>query len=128
MTRRASSRSSKRRNDPGRPTVVVVGAGIVGLAHAWAAAKRGCKVTVLERDVRARGASVRNFGMVWPIGQPNGLNHRTALASRLLWLEFLGDSQIWHQESGSLHLAYREDELSVLQDFAKHSQSVGYEC
>ena len=128
MTRRAPSQTSKRRSDSDGPTVVIVGAGIVGLAHAWAAAKRGCKVIVLERDVRARGASVRNFGMVWPIGQPNGLNHSTALASRRLWLEFLRDSQTWHQESGSLHLAYRDDELAVLRDFAKHSRSVGYEC
>lgn len=127
MSRRTPPRKPKSSLDP-KPSVVVVGAGIVGLAHAWAAAKRGCQVTVLERDPRARGASVRNFGMVWPIGQPNGIDHRTALHSRALWLEFLGQANLWHSRSGSLHLAYREDELKVLDEFARLSKSVGYDC
>lgn len=62
----------------------IVGAGIMGLAHAYALAKRGRRVLVFERNAQAMGASVRNFGMLWPVGQPAGIPFQTALQSRAL--------------------------------------------
>ena len=47
----------------------VVGGGIIGLAHAYHALRAGKKGVLFERDSFAVGASVRNFGLLWPIGQ-----------------------------------------------------------
>jgi FAD dependent oxidoreductase TIGR03364 len=96
----------------------VVGAGILGLAHAYHLAKRGRRVAVFERSERAVGASVRNFGMLWPIGQPAGPMRDLALRSREIWLELLRDSGVWHESRGSLHVAYHPDEWQVLNEFA----------
>jgi FAD dependent oxidoreductase TIGR03364 len=97
----------------------VVGAGIIGLAHAYHLAKRGRRVVVFERGRRAIGASARNFGMLWPIGQPLGPMYDLARRSLELWLEVLRASGIWHARPGCLHLAYRDDEAHVLQEFVR---------
>ncbi len=95
----------------------VVGAGIVGLAHAYHLARRGLSVVVFERQPRAQGASVRNFGMIWPIGQPPGPLYDLARRSREIWLDVLRASGLWHDACGSLHLAYHDDEAQVLREF-----------
>jgi len=106
----------------------VVGAGIMGLAHAYALAKRGRRVIVFERNARAMGASVRNFGMLWPIGQPAGTPFQTALRSRAIWLDVLGESGLWHEPTGSLHLAYHDLEAAVLREFIAEAPHGGFEC
>ena len=108
--------------------VGVVGAGILGLAHAYHLARRGLKVVVFERHPRAQGASIRNFGMIWPIGQPSGPLYQLARRSRDLWLEVLAASGLWHARSGSLHLAYHEDEEQVLREFAGEAAHEGRPC
>ncbi|HEY9641303.1 MAG TPA: TIGR03364 family FAD-dependent oxidoreductase [Coleofasciculaceae cyanobacterium] len=98
--------------------IAIVGAGILGLAHALAAAKRGFKVVVFERHPQAIGASIRNFGMVWPIGQPDGKWRDRALKAREIWLELAPKAGFHIDPCGSLHLAYHADEMAVLQEFA----------
>jgi D-hydroxyproline dehydrogenase subunit beta len=100
----------------------VIGAGILGLAHAYQLARRGRRVIVFERRAQAEGASARNFGMVWPIGQPWGTMRELALKSRDIWLGLLEGSGLWHERSGSLHLAYRDDEAAVLREFVDESR------
>jgi D-hydroxyproline dehydrogenase subunit beta len=108
--------------------VAIVGAGILGLAHAYHAARRGRSVVVFERGLRAQGASVRNFGMIWPIGQPAGEMHQMALRSRELWLEVLKASRLPYVHGGSLHVAYRDDEWMVLDEFQSIAPALGYDC
>lgn len=107
--------------------VAVVGAGIVGLATAYAAARKGLKTIVFERSPRAAGASVRNFGLVWPIGQPAGPLLDRAMRSREIWLEIATDGGIPVKQNGSLQLAYHEDELEVLHEFVRNASDAGYQ-
>lgn len=97
---------------------IVVGAGIVGLAFALSCARRGQRVLVLEREERAVGASIRNFGLVWPIGQPAGVRFQRAKRARQTWDELGAAGVTEVRATGSLHLARSTLELQVLTEFA----------
>lgn len=100
-------------------SAIVVGAGIVGLATARALGIRKYNVKIIERSERAIGASIRNFGMVWPIGQPDGKLYERALVSATAWKQICREANIWHDEVGSLHLAYNNYEWDVLCELAE---------
>ena len=109
-------------------SAIVIGAGIVGLAAARALALKDFAVKVFDRHPQASGASVRNFGMVWPIGQPSGTLYKRALRSREIWKTIAAEAGIWHEETGSLHLAYNAEEWQVLRElefvFKKEKRNV----
>lgn len=106
--------------------VAVVGGGIVGIAHALQAARQGNSVVLIERHDRPIGASIRNFGMVWPIGQPVQTLER-ALRTRSYWKELAAEAGFWIESAGSLHLAYNEEEWAVLVEFADTANERGYQ-
>lgn len=106
----------------------IVGAGIVGLAFAYHAARAGLKVAVFERDSTAAGASIRNFGLVWPIGQPAGPRFERALRSAHHWQKLADKAGFVLQRSGSLHLAYRHDEWAVLREFEAAHTGPSHDC
>lgn len=98
--------------------VIVVGAGMLGIAHAWAAAKRGLSVAVIERSQQAHGATIRNFGQVIVTGQAPGMMLSHARQARELWLELAGKAGFHVRANGALVLARNADEADVLQEFA----------
>ena len=97
--------------------MIVVGAGIVGLAVARAFALKGYSVVVLDRHPQAFGASIRNFGMVWPIGQPMGIHYERAMKSSRVWREIAESADLYLNASGSLHVARQDEEAAVLEEF-----------
>ena len=103
--------------------VVIVGAGIIGLTHALQALEAGWKVTVMDRSDQALGASVRNFGSVWPIGCMPGEEREQALYGAKRWKEVAAEEGFWLKPQGSLSLAYREEAWEVLQEFAGLSKA-----
>ena len=107
-------------------TAIVIGAGIVGLAITRSLALLGYRVTVLERNERAVGASIRNFGMVLPAAQPDGILFDRAMRSRNIWKDVCEGAKIWHDDVGSLQLAYTSDEWKVLQELGEIYKHRGY--
>ena len=107
--------------------VVIVGGGIVGLAFAVEAHRRGLSVALFERSPRAVGASIRNFGMFWPIGQPAGRGFARAMKSRRVYLDLAEKAGFWADPRGSVHAAYHEDEWSCIHEFVERARPVGYD-
>lgn len=106
--------------------VAVVGTGIVGLSLAYTAAKKGLRVAMFERFPRATGATIRNFGMIWPIGQPLETFQR-AMKARETWLALAQNAGFWAAKTGALCLAYHDDELAVLEEFVQTRKDHGYQ-
>jgi FAD dependent oxidoreductase TIGR03364 len=99
--------------------IVVIGGGVLGTMHAVAARRRDYEVVHLEREGEARGASVRNFGLVWVSGRRAGAELALALRARELWAE-LGEvvPGLCFRPAGSLTLATDDAELRVLKEAA----------
>jgi FAD dependent oxidoreductase TIGR03364 len=102
--------------------VLVVGAGIVGLAHASAALARGLSVTIIDRDSRAVGASVRNFGHCCTTAQSGELLE-LALVARGRWLEHSAAAGFFSVQSGALAVARSATELAVLTELSASRES-----
>lgn len=96
-----------------RYDIAVVGAGIVGLACALAAARRGLSVVVIDRDAQANGASIRNFGFITVTGQPRGRVWSRAHRSRAVWDEIAAEAGIGILQRG-LWLPVRRPEASAV--------------
>ena len=99
--------------------IVVIGGGVLGTMHAVMARRRGYEVVHLEREGEARGASVRNFGLVWVSGRRAGAELALALRARELWAE-LGAAVpgLRFRPAGSLTVAADDAELRVLKEAA----------
>lgn len=106
----------------GPADIVIVGAGILGLAHAAHAVANGLSVTILERDHRAIGASIRNFGHCCITAQSGEL-YELAQTSRKYWLEFAGRAGFWISESGAVVVARADTEMAVLRELAASRES-----
>ncbi|QUQ71908.1 TIGR03364 family FAD-dependent oxidoreductase [Kutzneria sp. CA-103260] len=97
--------------------VLVVGGGVLGTMHAWQAVSRGHDVVQIEREQQARGASVRNFGLVWVGGRAPGEELATARRARELWAEIGRQVPgVGFRANGSLTLVRTPLEMAVASD------------
>jgi D-hydroxyproline dehydrogenase subunit beta len=106
--------------------LAVIGAGIVGLGCALAAANRGKRVVVIDRDAQANGASVRNFGFITITGQERGEMWGRAMRSRDIWAEVVAKADIPVLHRGLLLTARRPESVGVLEAFLR--TEMGADC
>ena len=97
--------------------VAIVGAGIVGVAHAYTAARQGKRVVVIERDRRANGASIRNFGFITVTGQDRHIMWPLARRTRDVWADIAPQAGIAIEHQGLLLNARYPESAAVLDAF-----------
>jgi len=108
--------------------VAIVGAGIIGLAHAYAAARRGKRVVVIERDARANGASIRNFGFITITGQARGESWSLARATRDIWADIAPQAGIALEQHGLILTLRRPEAVAVAEAFLQTEMGEGCTC
>ena len=118
-----------------RYDAVVIGAGLIGLACAWRAAKRGLSVLVIDRAAApAAGSSGVAAGMLAPVtevdfGEESLL--RVNLAGRERWPAFAAELEertglpTGYRESGALVVAADRDDAEALQRLHEFQRGLG---
>lgn len=107
--------------------LAVVGAGILGLSCALAAAERGLRVVVIERGARALGASVRNFGLVTLTGQDRDGVWPRARRSLEVWTSVAARAGIPIVNRGQWIAVRRPEAAAVLDAFLRTDMAEGCE-
>lgn len=105
--------------------LAVVGAGIVGLSTALAAARRGLRVIVIDRDAQANGASIRNFGFITVTGQERATMRGRARRSRDVWSEIAAAAGIPIVQTGLWMAVRRPESVDVLEAFMATEMAEG---
>jgi glycine oxidase len=117
--------------------VLIVGAGVIGLACAWRAAQRGLSVRVIDREAPGSGASGVAAGMLAPVGEASwgeGPLLELNLASARAYPAFAGELEdvtggsVTYRRCGALHVALDRDEAEELRHRHELQRSLGLEA
>ena len=118
-----------------RPTVVVIGGGVIGLAVAWRMARRGAAVTLLERDRPGSHASSAAAGMLSPLKEADetgpfldiGLRSFDRYPSFVAELEAASGMEVGYRREGRLDVALDPDGAEALRRQQRLQRAVGHE-
>jgi FAD dependent oxidoreductase TIGR03364 len=97
--------------------LAVIGGGVVGLAHALAATRAGKRVVVIDKDSRANGASIRNFGFITVTGQERGDSWSLARRTRDVWAEVAPKAGARVEQNGLYLTARSPEAIAVIEAF-----------
>ncbi|RAN32905.1 NAD(P)/FAD-dependent oxidoreductase [Hyphomonas pacifica] len=110
--------------------VVVIGAGVVGLACAAELARRGRDVVVLEQaraigtGISSRNSEVIHAGLYYPTGS---LKHTLCVEGRYRLYKWLESRNVAHRKCGKLVVATSEEDLPVLSAIEMQAKANGVE-
>ncbi|HEX2435231.1 MAG TPA: glycine oxidase ThiO [Solirubrobacterales bacterium] len=126
-----------RRTETEASDVLVVGAGVIGLASAWRAAQRGLSVRVIDRETPGSGASRVAAGMLAPVGEASwgeetllklNLASARAYPSFVAELERASGHEVAYRRCGGLHVALDRDEAEELRRRHELQRSLGLDA
>ena len=113
-----------------RIDVIVIGAGVIGLAIARELALAGRSVIILERErqfgmiTSSRNSEVIHAGVYYP---PGSLKERLCVEGRELLYSFCGSHQVDHLRCGKLIIAHDESERPIIDAIAERAHNAGVE-
>jgi L-2-hydroxyglutarate oxidase LhgO len=110
--------------------VAIIGAGVTGLACAWAIAQRGHSVCVVERHPRAGlETSTHNSGVIHAglYYRPDTLKTRLCVEGRPLLYEFCREHKVAHARCGKLVVAATDAEVPALEALLARGKANGIE-
>lgn len=114
-----------------KSSVVVVGAGIVGLATAYELGLRGYRVSVVDKELRLAEHQTGNNSGVIHSGlyyAPGSLKATLGTAGAQSMKRFAEDHGVAADICGKLVVATRQDQLSALEELHRRGQANGVPC
>ncbi len=105
--------------------IIVVGAGILGIAHAYHCLQAGLKVALFEKTDYPRAATARNFGQVVPSGFATKWQSY-GRESLDIYKSIQKQMDISVRPGGSIYLASNAEELVLLQELWRINQDNHY--
>ena len=110
--------------------IVVIGAGIVGLAIARATSKAGMETVIVEQEkCIAAGISARNSGVVHAglYYAPNSLKAKLSVEGRDRLYRFCEQKRVPHRKTGKIIFAKTDDQHDALISLANRARANGIE-
>ena len=108
--------------------VVVIGAGVIGLAVSMALSKAGRSVLILEREsgiargITSRNSEIIHAGLYYPVGS---LKTELCVRGRERLYAWCGDKRVEARRLGKLIVATRAEEESILDDLLVRGRENG---
>lgn len=118
------------------PSVIVVGAGIVGCTVAYELARSGARVQVIETRTPGQGATRASAGILAPHIEGHSSDILRSLGKRSLDLyddfmkRLIADSgrEVFYQRTGTFELAFSEADVTRLDDLSRTLAGEGIEA